>query len=90
MNPKVIISLNNLYSNLKHLNKKNIMPVIKANAYGHGAVKIAKFLKNKINLPMCVATYSEIMELIDNKIDMLHSNSQKQTSSNQITKPSED
>ena len=69
MNPKVIISLNNLYSNLKHLNKKNIMPVIKANAYGHGAVKIAKFLKNKINVPMCVATYSEVMELIDNKID---------------------
>ena len=45
MNPKVIISLNNLYSNLKYLNKKNIMPVIKANAYGHGSVEIAKFLK---------------------------------------------
>jgi len=48
---KVIVNLSNIKNNLniiKKFSKKNICPVIKANAYGLGDIPIAKFLiKNK-------------------------------------------
>ena len=73
MNPRAIINLNNLIDNLNYLSSKmssgNIMPVIKANAYGHGSVYIAKYLSNKISTIFCVATLSEIAELVNNKIN---------------------
>ena len=41
--------------------------VIKANAYGHGSVKIAKLLSNH-NIFISRATEDEVLELVQNKI----------------------
>ena len=73
MNPKAIISLKNLSSNLEYLKSKleyidNLMPVIKANAYGHGAIKVGQYLSQLDIKSLCVATESEVRELLDSKI----------------------
>ncbi len=61
------INLSNLEKNLKNIyefSKKHIFAVVKADAYGHGAVKIAKFLENfKQVRYLCVATAEEGKEL---------------------------
>ena len=48
---KAIINLKNLRDNLDYLKSislnADIYPVIKANAYGHGLVEIAKFLQEE-------------------------------------------
>ena len=72
--PTAKINLNNLTENLKYLksisNKLEIMPVIKANAYGHGAIAVAKKLEDLKIKCVCVATCDEIIELFDSKVDM--------------------
>ena len=63
---KLTINLNNIKNNLniiKKFSKKNICPVIKANAYGLGDVQIAKFLiKNKCK-DFWVANISEALKI---------------------------
>jgi len=63
---KLTIDLNNIKNNLniiKKFSKKNICPVIKANAYGLGDVQIAKFLiKNKCK-DFWVANISEALKI---------------------------
>ena len=60
--------------NLKQFKKmigKNrlLMPVIKANAYGHGFLEVAKILdKNKDADIICVVSLDEAINLIDNNI----------------------
>ncbi len=70
--PKAIINLKNMKHNIEYLKKvantSQLFPVIKANGYGHGAVEIAKLLSNENVFGFCVATESEVLELIDNDI----------------------
>ena len=57
--PEAIINQKNLIYNINYIknivgNNVNIMPVVKANAYGHGVIQICKILLflrfvNKIN-----------------------------------------
>lgn len=65
---KILISEENFIHNISFLKKKynkNILPVIKANAYGHGSEIIVKLLvKNKIN-QCVVARISEALELLE-------------------------
>ena len=68
-----LVKLENLKHNLEYLNKKSskvdIMPVIKANAYGHGSLQIAKYLSNLNQYIFCVATESEIIELAETNLE---------------------
>lgn len=51
------------YFNIKQATKKNIIPVVKANAYGHGLVEVAKkFAECGANM-LAVATVEEAIEL---------------------------
>ena len=69
----VEINLNNLKNNIDLINSRitnptKIMAVVKANAYGHGLVFIAKYL-NKINITnFAVATLDEGIKLRENNI----------------------
>ena len=45
-----------------------ILAVVKANAYGHGAVKVAKFLENKADY-LAVAATDEALEIRKNGVD---------------------
>ena len=69
---KAVINLKNIEHNISYLNsvinKSQMFAVIKANAYGHGAVKIAKLLSNHNIFGFCVATEDEVLELVQNKI----------------------
>jgi alanine racemase len=63
------INLDNLLENLRaiqsHVEPARVIPVVKANAYGHGAVPVAKAVaKNGFNL-LAVAQFREAMELRD-------------------------
>ena len=67
------INLDNLESNLnniKKLLKKNtkVCTVLKANAYGHGSVEIARFLQDKEIDYIAVARLEEAIELRNNDI----------------------
>lgn len=66
---KILISEENFIHNINFLKKKynkNILPVIKANAYGHGSEIIVKILI-KYGINQCVvARISEAMELLNN------------------------
>ncbi len=61
------IDLDNLQHNLKEIKKicgnKEIIGVIKANAYGHGAMEIAPTLLENGVSRLAVAVLSEAMEL---------------------------
>lgn len=61
------IDLNALWKNIeiakKHAPHKIIVPVIKANGYGHGAVKIMKFLMDKGFDYYAISTLEEALEL---------------------------
>jgi alanine racemase len=64
------INLSNLIYNVDQIKRhtsKRIIAVVKADAYGHGAVKIAKALKNKVNY-LAVACLDEALELRENGI----------------------
>ncbi len=68
----VEIDLNKLIHNVDNIyrySKKKIYSVVKANAYGHGAVQVAKSIENKDYVAgFCVATVQEGIELRKNNI----------------------
>ena len=67
--PKAIIKLDNLKNNIKYLksisNESTLMPVVKANAYGHGVIEISKELYNSGIKCVCVATIVEAINQIN-------------------------
>ena len=67
------INLDNInFNNIRKLLKEDtkICTVLKANAYGHGSVEIAKFLENKNVDYFAVARLEEAIELRENNIKM--------------------
>ena len=61
------INLKNLYQNLTNiealLNNKKVIPVVKANAYGHGVIEVVDYLvKNKVDY-FAVSLLEEAIEL---------------------------
>ena len=66
--PEAIINKKNLEDNISYIKKYvgdnvKIMPVVKANAYGHGVIEICKVLKkNDIN-GCCVALIEEVINI---------------------------
>jgi len=69
------INLDNINFNLNNIKKllkedTKICTVLKANAYGHGSVEIAKFLENKNVDYFAVARLEEAIELRENNIKM--------------------
>ena len=66
------VNLDNLNSNLNAIRNKvgftKVAAVVKANAYGLGAVEVSKFLKKKDINYFCVANFNETMELRENGI----------------------
>ena len=72
--PEAIINKDNLIYNLQYIKNKvgndvKIMPVVKANGYGHGDVEICKILsKNNIE-GFCVALINEVIDLRKNNIN---------------------
>ena len=70
---EAIIDSNNLIHNLSYIKNQlddNVlmMPVVKANGYGHGDVEICKILsKNKVD-GFCVALIDEVIDLRKNNI----------------------
>ena len=60
---KAVINLTNLESNYKAVRAKKVLAVVKANAYGHGAAKIAEKLMSLGCSSFCVADISEAYEL---------------------------
>jgi len=73
----VEINLLNLYFNYKsvekRLNGKKIIPVVKANAYGHGVIDVVNYLVNNDIDHFAVSTLEEAIELrrVFNDIDIL-------------------
>lgn len=67
------INLNNLINNIEEIKKKShnseIIGVVKANAYGHGAVEISKTLLNYNINKLAVANIVEAIELRENDIN---------------------
>ena len=70
---KVNIHLNNLLHNYRLLQKinedKEVMAVVKANAYGHGSVQCAKFLAENGCSYFAVTEIKEAIELRKAGID---------------------
>jgi alanine racemase len=70
--PKAIIHLDRLIHNYKEIKKHvgdvPLMTVVKANAYGHGAVPIAQTLQNEGVTFFAVFTFEEAKELRENGI----------------------
>lgn len=69
------INLDNIKYNLKNIKKllnedTKVCAVLKANAYGHGAVKIAKLLENENISHFAVARLEEAIELRENNITL--------------------
>ena len=66
------INLNNLINNINEINKKSnnseIIGVVKANAYGHGAVEVSKTLLSCNIKKLAVANIVEAIELRENNI----------------------
>lgn len=67
------ISLDNIQKNIEALKAKlpqstEIMGIVKANAYGHGAIPVAKFLEEMGISHFGVASVDEAIELIDNGV----------------------
>ncbi len=62
----------NLLNIRKYIGNRNLMLVVKANAYGHGALEIASLIKDKSWLVLCVFTVDEALQFrnygIKNKI----------------------
>ena len=72
LQPHAEINLNNLNNNYSviqnEVGKCKVMGVIKADAYGHGAVPIAKSLSKTAIYGFCVALINEIIELREHGI----------------------
>ncbi|HCW54492.1 MAG TPA: alanine racemase [Clostridium sp.] len=67
------VDLNAIENNINEVRKRidksvKVLAVIKADAYGHGAVQVGKFLNNKVDY-FGVATLEEAVELRTNSID---------------------
>ncbi|MFA5479266.1 MAG: alanine racemase [Candidatus Muiribacteriota bacterium] len=71
---KALINLSNLEFNLKNIKSKTgkkILLAVKANAYGHGAVRVSQFVqKNNLVDYVGVATLEEALELKKNNITL--------------------
>lgn len=69
---KAIINLNNLRHNLAvirtHLGSIDVMAVVKADAYGHGAIRIAQCLQKESIHMFAVATVAEAVKLREHGI----------------------
>ncbi len=72
--PEAKINLNNFKSNIKYIkslaSSSKVLPVIKSNAYGHG---FSELLQTFIDLSIdtvCVATYDEIIDILNQKIEL--------------------
>ena len=67
------IDLNNLRFNFRQIRKKiadaRLIPVVKADAYGHGAVAVSRCLIDEGAEMLAVAQFQEAMELRDSGID---------------------
>ena len=65
--PKAYIDLNRLKQNIwnirRNIGERNLMIVVKANGYGHGALDIAKHLSDEPGMIFCVFTIDEAIEL---------------------------
>jgi len=78
MNPKAIINLKHLRDNIKYLksnlHSSSLMPIVKANAYGHGYINIVKILKKENIKCVAIATSRELNDIImtNLKLDILH------------------
>jgi len=65
-NINAVVSINALKNNLAYLKKKSgadVMPILKANAYGHGIVEIAKICRKLGVKYIGVATLGEAMQI---------------------------
>ena len=69
LGPKIVVNIDNLCRNFsiikRHVGLSKIFAVIKADAYGHGIVRIAKELEKIGADGFCVANFNEIRLLID-------------------------
>ncbi len=55
----------NVLNTLKIIGNKNLMLVVKANAYGHGLFEICSFIKKKSNIILCVFSVNEACKIRD-------------------------
>ncbi|MBO6621463.1 MAG: alanine racemase [Balneola sp.] len=74
MRSEIIVDLSKLDGNLKAIKSRlklgvKVMAVIKDNAYGHGAVPVARHLCSQVDW-FCVATLSEAIELRESGIEI--------------------
>src|SRR5690554_5597169 len=71
--PTAYINLSNLTHNVEvirsNAKKSKLMAVVKANAYGHGAIEICKHLNNLGVMDFAVSNIEEAMELRNNFIE---------------------
>ena len=72
--PEAIINKKNLIHNFSYIKKYvgdnvNLMPVVKANAYGHGVIEICKILSKYDAKGFCVALLSEAIHMRNNGIN---------------------
>ncbi|MDL2268658.1 alanine racemase [Desulfosarcina sp. OttesenSCG-928-A07] len=72
-NPVARIHLSHLRANFKEMQKRihpaMLIPVVKANAYGHGAVAVSRCLVEEGAKLLAVARFHEAMELVDSGIE---------------------
>ncbi len=71
MEPIITIELKNIiwnFQTIKNICNKNVIAVIKDNAYGHGLIKIAQTLSKLNPLMLCVSSLSEAITLRKNMI----------------------
>ena len=71
---EAIINKKNLIHNFNYIkkyvgNNVNVMPVVKANAYGHGVVEICKILSKCKVKGFCVALLDEVIHMRNNQIE---------------------
>ena len=70
--PKAYIHLSRLEQNIfniqRNIGERNLMIVVKANGYGHGAINIANFLSKNSAIIFCVFTIDEAIKLRENGI----------------------
>ena len=72
--PKAIINIDNLKKNIQYIkslsHSSKLYPVIKADAYGHGAKHIARILQKESIEGICVATYDEVVEILNLNLNL--------------------
>ncbi len=71
-NTKILINKQNLLNNLKIIrehSQKQVIPLIKSNAYGHGQLKVANILRNQDVYALGIAYTNEAIYLRENNIN---------------------